>query len=192
MARTIARDTTRASTRTPVQQAAFISGVVFLIVGVLGFIPGITTNYSTMEFAGHESQAMLLGIFQVSVLHNIVHLAFGVAGITMSKTSPGARRFLLAGGILYLLLWLYGLVVDKTSEANFVPLNNADDWLHLLLGAGMIALSFLSRERVPVHRDAAAANRTTTTTTRDTTRDPLDRTSTRTTRDPIDRDPDLR
>ena len=203
MARTIARDTTRATTRTPVQQAAFISGIVFLIVGILGFIPGITTNYGAMEFAGHESQAMLLGIFQVSVLHNIVHLAFGVAGITMSKTSPGARRFLMVGGILYLLLWLYGLLVAETSEANFVPLNAADDWLHLFLGAGMIALSFLSRDRVPVRRDATAANRTTTTSARDTTardtttrdtttRDPLDRTTNRTTRDPIDRDPDLR
>ena len=181
MARTIARDTTRATTRTPVQQAAYILGVVFLIVGILGFIPGITTNYGTMEFAGHESQAMLLGIFQVSVLHNIVHLAFGVAGITMSKTSPGARRFLLVGGIIYLLLWLYGLIVPESSEANFVPLNNADDWLHLFLGAGMIALSFLSRDRGHVRRDTAAANRTTTTTTRDTT-----------TRDPVDRDPDLR
>jgi hypothetical protein len=98
----------------------------------------------------------------------------------------------MVGGILYLLLWLYGLVVNEASEANFVPLNNADDWLHLFLGAGMIALSFLSRDRVPVQRDAATTHRTTTTTTRDTTRDPVDRTSARTTRDPVDRDPDLR
>ena len=53
-------------------------GVVFLLVGVLGFIPGITTNYGAMTFAGHESGAMLLGVFRVSVLHNIVHLLFGV------------------------------------------------------------------------------------------------------------------
>lgn len=175
MANTIARDTARATTRTPVQQAAFISGVVFLIVGVLGFIPGITTNYGEMEFAGHESRAMLLGIFQISVLHNIVHLLFGIAGIAMSKTAPGARRFLLVGGIVYLLLWLYGLVVAQTSEANFVPLNSADNWLHLFLGAGLIALSFLSRSRVPVHRDTA----TTTTKTTATSRDPVDHDRTR-------------
>lgn len=155
MAKTVARETVRTTTRTPVQQAAFVSGVVFLIVGILGFIPGITTNYSAMEFAGHESQAMLLGIFQVSVLHNIVHLLFGIAGIAMAKTAPGARRFLLVGGILYLILWLYGLVVAQDSEANFVPVNSADDWLHLVLGAGMIGLSFLYRDsRVPAHRDS--------------------------------------
>jgi hypothetical protein len=54
-------------------------GVVFLLVGVLGFIPVITTNYGAMTFAGHESGAMLLGVCRVSVLHNIVHLLFGVA-----------------------------------------------------------------------------------------------------------------
>jgi len=153
MAKTIAHDTARTTTRTPVQQAAFLSGVVFLIVGILGFIPGITTNYSALEFAGHESGAMLLGIFQVSVLHNIVHLLFGVGGMAMSKTVPNARKFLLASGIIYLVLWLYGLVVDQTSEANFVPLNSADNWLHLLLGVGLIAMSFLSRDHRAAVRD---------------------------------------
>lgn len=56
--------------------------------GVLGFIPGITTNYSQLTFAGHDSAALLLGIFQVSILHNIVHLLFGVAGIFMARL-PG-------------------------------------------------------------------------------------------------------
>ena len=176
MAKTLAHADARARTRAPVQQAAFASGVVFLIVGILGFIPGITTNYNTMEFAGHESQAMLLGIFQVSVLHNIVHLLFGIAGIAMSKAIPSARKFLLVGGIIYLLLWLYGLVVDQTSEANFVPVNSADNWLHLFLAAGMIALSFLGQgDRVPVHRDTTArdAGVRTDTNMRDTTvRDP--------------------
>jgi hypothetical protein len=145
MANTAVRETARTTTRTPVQHAAFVSGVVFLMVGILGFIPGITTNYTAMEFAGHESGAMLLGIFQVSVLHNIVHLVLGMAGVAMSKTALRARQFLLAGGIIYLVLWLYGLGVAQDSAANFVPLNSADNWLHLLLGAGLVAASFLSR-----------------------------------------------
>ena len=67
-------------TRTNIQKAALAVGVVFLLVGVLGFIPGITSNYDTLQFAGPESEAQLLGLFQVSILHNIVHLLFGVAG----------------------------------------------------------------------------------------------------------------
>ncbi|AGL17248.1 hypothetical protein L083_3738 [Actinoplanes sp. N902-109] len=121
--------------------------IVFLLVGVLGFVPGITTGYGDMTFAGHHSDAHLLGIFQVSVLHNIVHLLFGLVGIALARTAPGARMFLIGGGAIYLVLWLYGLVVGQDSSANFVPLNTADDWLHLVLGLGMIALGFLTDRR---------------------------------------------
>ncbi|MFD5710958.1 DUF4383 domain-containing protein [Streptomyces pharetrae] len=133
--------------RTPVQQAALIVGVVFLLVGVLGFIPGVTTHYDTMEFAAHHSDAKLLGVFQVSILHNLVHLAFGLAGLALSRTASQARLYLLAGGAIYLVLWLYGLIIDHDSAANFVPVNTADNWLHLVLGLGMIALGALLTRR---------------------------------------------
>ncbi|MDV3207859.1 DUF4383 domain-containing protein [Rhodococcus indonesiensis] len=139
-------------TRTPVQTAALAVGVVFLLVGILGFIPGITTNYDTMTFAGHESEALLLGIFEVSILHNIVHLLFGVAGVAMARTVGAARSYLIGGGIIYLVLWLYGLIIDKDSSANFVPVNSADDWLHFVLGVGMIALGYLLTRRTTTHR----------------------------------------
>lgn len=127
--------------KTTIQKAAQAVGAVFLLVGILGFIPGITSNYDQMSFAGHESMAMLLGIFQVSILHNIVHLLFGVAGLAMAKSISGSRAYLLGGGVIYLVLWLYGLFIDMESAANFVPLNNADNWLHLVLGVGMIGLA---------------------------------------------------
>lgn len=138
------------TTRTRVQQAALVVAAVFALVGVLGFIPGITTNYEQMTFAGHESGAMLLGIFMVSILHNIVHLLFGVAGFLAARTAAGARAFLIGGGAIYLVLWLYGLVIDKTSDANFVPLNSADDWLHFVLGLGMIGLGVALGKRAAV------------------------------------------
>jgi hypothetical protein len=134
--------TTRAA-RAPIQQAAQLVGLLFLLVGILGFVPGITTDYGDMEFASHGSGAELLGIFQVSVLHNIVHLLFGVAGLTMARTASASRAFLLGGGAIYLVLWLYGLIVGQDTGANFVPLNTADDWLHFVLGLGMIALGVL-------------------------------------------------
>ncbi|ADB34638.1 hypothetical protein Kfla_5632 [Kribbella flavida DSM 17836] len=135
-------------TATDVQKAAVAVSAVFLLVGVLGFIPGITTNYDTMSFAGHHSEALLLGLFQVSILHNIVHLLFGVLGLALARTFDGAKNYLIGGGIVYLVLWIYGLVIDKDSSANFVPVNNADNWLHLLLGLGMIALGVaLGRRR---------------------------------------------
>ncbi|MFD9701317.1 DUF4383 domain-containing protein [Lentzea sp. NPDC059081] len=131
---------TGTATRSTVQNIALVVAVVFAIVGVAGFIPGLTTNYDTLMFAGHESQAMLLGLFMVSILHNIVHLAFGVVGFLMSRTANGAHAFLVGGGVVYLVLFLYGLVIDHGSDANFVPLNTADNWLHLFLGVAMIGL----------------------------------------------------
>ncbi len=130
-------------TATTVQTAAVVVAVVFLLVGVLGFIPGITTDFDSMEFAGPDSEAKLLGIFQVSILHNIVHLLFGVVGLAAARTATGATYYLIIGGIVYFLLWIYGLVVDHEHEANFVPVNDADNWLHLLLAIGMVALGLL-------------------------------------------------
>ena len=139
-----------------VRTAAMAVGAVFLLVGILGFIPGITSNYGSMAFAGHMSGAMLLGIFQVSILHNIVHLLFGLAGLAMARRTPGAVSYLIGGGVVYLVLWLYGLLVSDRSQANFMPLNTADDWLHLLLGIGMIGLGVMGRSAL---RDRTAARR---------------------------------
>lgn len=144
---------TRATVRGPVQQAAMLVGATFLLVGILGFIPGITTSYGSMEFASHESGAKLLGIFQVSVLHNLVHLAYGVAGLAMARTASAAYSYLLVGGAVYLVLWIYGLAVGHDTDANFVPLNTADDWLHFALGIVMIGLALLLSRRSPGRGD---------------------------------------
>jgi hypothetical protein len=128
-----------------VRLAATAVAAVFLLVGILGFIPGITSDYDSMSFGGHMSGAELLGIFQVSILHNIVHLLFGVVGLALARRTPGAVNYLLGGGVIYLVLWIYGLVVSKSSDANFVPLNTADDWLHFVLGLGMLGLGIWGR-----------------------------------------------
>ncbi|HEV7976654.1 DUF4383 domain-containing protein [Amycolatopsis sp.] len=128
----------------PVRRFALLTGVVFLLVGVLGFIPGITTGYDELRFGGPHSDAKLFGVFRVSILHNLVHLLFGVAGVAASKHRGAARAFLMVGGGAYLVLWIYGVAIGHESTANFVPFNNADNWLHLGLGLGMIALGVAS------------------------------------------------
>ena len=122
---------------------ARLVSIVFLLVGILGFIPGITTD-APGDFAGEESEAELLGIFGTSILHNLVHLLFGIFGLALSRTWDGARTFLIGGGVIYLLLWILGLV----GAAEWIPANNADDWLHLGLGVLMLGAGFLlGRER---------------------------------------------
>ena len=132
-----------------VRNATKAVGAVFLLVGVLGFIPGITSNYDAMELAGHESGAELLGIFQVSILHNIVHLLFGVAGLAMAGTVRSATTYLIGGGVIYLVLAVYGAVVGQHGSGNFVPVNGADDLLHLVLGLGMLGLGLMGLRARP-------------------------------------------
>jgi hypothetical protein len=143
----------------PVRTAAMVVAGVFLLVGVAGFIPGITTDYDGMTFAGHESTAMLLGVFHVSILHNIVHLLFGIVGFALARTVSGATAFLVGGGVVYLVLWIYGLVIDYNSAANFVPLNTADNWLHLVLGVGMVGLGLALRRTTAGRATTAGGER---------------------------------
>ena len=128
--------------RTPMHAFAATMGAVFLLAGIGGFIPGVTSNYDELEFAGPESGAKLLGLFEVSVLHNIVHLLFAVGLIAAARYS-WSKLYLIGGGIAYLGVVLYGALVDKEADANFLPINNADNILHLVLGLAMIALGVL-------------------------------------------------
>jgi hypothetical protein len=136
---------------TPVQKTALIVGIVFLLVGIAGFIPGVTHSAEHLHGAGADSEALLLGVFQVSVLHNFVHLAFAVAGIAVAARARASRMYLIIGGLVYLVVWLYGLIAVGNDQLNFIPVNNADNWLHLVLAVGMVLLGiFVGREpRVP-------------------------------------------
>ena len=136
--------------RQPIHAFAATVGLVFLLVGVAGFIPGLTSNSDELKFAGPESGAELFGVFETSVLHNVVHLLFGV-GLLAAARASWSRLYLIGGGIAYLGVALYGLLVDHDSDANFLPINDADTALHVVLALLMLLLGVvgtrLSRER---------------------------------------------
>jgi hypothetical protein len=139
------------------QNLALLFGVAFLAAGVLGFIPGITTNLGDIKFAGNDSPSELLGIFQVSILHNIVHLLFGIAGVALSRTTASAQTYLLWSGVIYVVLFVYGLVIGTSDDSNFVPMNNADDVLHLALAVGLLGSWFASRSAGDMRADRPMA-----------------------------------
>jgi hypothetical protein len=122
-----------------VQHAAATVGAVLGLVGLLGFVPGLTIHIEDLTVAGHHTTTLLFGLFAVSVVHNVIHLAYAVAGIAMATSARLARWFLLAGGGVHLLIALTGL----TAAAALVPLNAADNWLHLTLGAAMSGFGLL-------------------------------------------------
>jgi hypothetical protein len=143
--------------RTQIQLAALAFGVVFLLVTLAGFIPGITTDYDDLTRFDGEG-AKIFGIFGTNILENIAHLAFGVAGLLAASSWAASRNYFIWGGVIYLALWLYGLLggSDEDSSANFLGLNSAADWLHFVLGVSMLSIGFLLSRRVTASRTATA------------------------------------
>lgn len=126
---------------TPLKAAAGVVGVAFLLVGILGFVPVFTTGYGEMSFADAQSGALLFGAFRVTLLANLVHLAFGLVGLGAALNGLAARYYLLLGGVLSLLLWMAGLTMDPLdSPLNVVALGLPHSWLHFAFGAVMVAL----------------------------------------------------
>lgn len=142
---TMAQVAASSGDRSLAQVLAAAFGAVFLLVAAAGFIPGLTTNYDELSLLGTDSNAELLGLFRVSIAHNLVHALFGVGLLTAARTE-WAKAYLLGGGVAYLAVALYGLVIDLDTELNFLPVNTADNLLHVglsvaMLGAGLLAVA---------------------------------------------------
>jgi hypothetical protein len=134
-----------------VQGAALLVAVAFLVVGLCGFIPGVTTDYGQLGWAG-RSGAKLFGVFAVSGLHNVMHLTFGVVGLMLIRSYASARAYLIGGGLAYLAIWLGGMLIDHI-RANVGAASGADNWLHFGLGAAMVILGLtLAGQRDPTKR----------------------------------------
>lgn len=132
--------------RAPIQKAAMLFGLVFLVIGIGGLIPGITTNYGRLtEFGGVG--ATELGIFGVNLFEVVIHLLYGVAGFAMAKTLSAARTYFLGGGALYMVVWVYGLLIELSGPANILGVNAASNWLHFTLGVVMIGVGLLLDRR---------------------------------------------
>jgi hypothetical protein len=128
-----------------------IFGIVFLIVGAGGFIPGLTA----MNHMGHPADADVtmktmfgyeLGIFPVNVLHSIVHLLFGVGGILAARSLGGARTYFRAVAIIYAVLTVMGLVTGLRTTFGLIPLYGADVWLHALLALVAAYFGWINRD----------------------------------------------
>ena len=84
----------RRPTLMAVQGAALIVGTGYLLLGALGFLPGVTTNYERLQWIGHQSDALLFGVFATSGLHNVLHLLLGAAGMFCARTYAASRAYL--------------------------------------------------------------------------------------------------
>ena len=132
--------------RLPIQQAALAFGGVFLVLGVLGFIPGITTDSGDATFVQHGGR--LFGVFGTSGLDNLVRLAFGVLGVLVGLRSAfGSAVYLGVGGVFYFLIWLYSVLADPLVSNDGFGIGGADWALNIVLGLGMVVAAVATRPR---------------------------------------------
>ena len=130
-----------------IRTMALLFGVVFLVVGALGFVPGAFTP--TDHPAGMtmtQGYGLLLGLFPVNLLHNIAHLLFGAWGV-LSRGSVGAARGYFRGvAVIYGLLTVMGLIPATQYTFVLIPLHGNDVWLHAVLALAGAYFGWLHRE----------------------------------------------
>ena len=118
--------------------AAILIGLVFLVVGALGFISN--------PIVGESDTA----IFQADKVHNLVHIVSGVLFLLVAMSAPSATGgFLKLFGIVYLGLGIWGLVTigdaSMTTLLGFLHVNANDNYLHIGLGAVIFLAGFLRK-----------------------------------------------
>lgn len=112
---------------------AMLFGIVFAIVGIAGFIPGLVQplHPGHPEVSGTSGQ--LLGLFPVNELHNVVHLLFGIWGLVASRSLGASITYARGVAIIYAVLTVAGFVPQLNTMFGLVPLYGNDIWLHALL-----------------------------------------------------------
>ena len=113
---------------------AVLFGIVFLLVGILGFVPAVTKDQ------------MLLGIFHVNMAHNCVHLLSGVIALICGMTGVGASRlYFKLFGVVYGLVAVLGLMHmgEHTTLLGLISNNDADTYLHIGIAAVSLIVGFM-------------------------------------------------
>ena len=128
-------------------RVALIYGSVFLVIGVAGFIPGITAPHTHPEMAAQSGLGLLFGLFAVNLLHNIVHVLFGIWGIFAARSLGGARAYFKSVAIIYAILGVMGLIPGLRTTFGLIPLYSNDIWLHFLLAAVAAYFGFVRAEQ---------------------------------------------
>ncbi len=127
---------------------ALIMGIVFVLVGVLGFVPGINQTEGHDAAAenliiGGPGHGNLLRLFHVNLLHNLVHILFGIMGIVMYRRYDTARLYARIVAVSYGLLVVLGLIPATNTVFGLVPIHGHNVWLHLVIAAAAAYFGFV-------------------------------------------------
>lgn len=122
-----------------VKRVALVFGIIFLLIGILGLLaPG------GRQMGADPAPHLLLGLFPVNLLHNIVHLVFGVWGLVASRSFGAAKSYAQIGGVIYIVLALAAFMSPTTF--GFIPIGGNAIWLHAVLGVALAYFGFTAKE----------------------------------------------
>jgi hypothetical protein len=110
-------------------------GLIYILVGILGFIPGVNVmRMPEMGITAATSYGYLLGLFPVNAVHNVVHLAIGIWGVTSAGTFATAQTYARSLAVIYGVLTIAGFIPGPGLSTLFglAPLFGNDIWLHAL------------------------------------------------------------
>lgn len=129
-----------------VRTFALVYGVVFLLVGIAGFVPALVTPPEAgADLAAHAGHGRLFGLFPVNIWHNLVHIAFGIWGLVAYRGFSAARLYARSVAIIYAVLAVMGLIPGLNTLFGLVPLYGHDVWLHVVLAAVAAYFGFARR-----------------------------------------------
>lgn len=138
---------------------SLVLGIVFLLVGVAGFIPGLMhMPEQAADVEVTENFGRLFGLFPVNILHNIVHIIFGIWGIAAYRSYAGARVYSRAVAVIYAVLAVMGFIPGLNTTFGLIPLYGNDIWLHAVIAIAAAYFGFAAK-------DTEVGRNTTTTTT---------------------------
>ena len=130
----------------PIRYFSLIYGIVFLVVGIAGFVPGLLSPLAATdpEVAINGSTGRLFGLFPVNSVHNLVHIVFGVWGLAAYRTETASITYARAVAVIYAILFVIGLIPGLHTLFGLVPLFGHDVWLHLALAAVAAYFGFVT------------------------------------------------
>ena len=126
------------------QRFAQVFGAIYLVVGILGFIPPLIP-ISLPGGVGGPFAGFLLGLFAVNWLHSLAHLLIGVGGLVTYRNPTGASVYALVIGVAYAVLFVLGIIFGLRFLGGVLPLNGWDHGLHLLTALIAFGAYFVSR-----------------------------------------------
>jgi hypothetical protein len=125
-----------------------VFGIVFLLVGVLGLVTS-----GGLSMAAEPAPGMIFAIFPVNLVHNVVHILFGVWGVLAARSFAGAKTYCTVGGIIYIVLAICGYFIPSTF--GLIPIGGNNIWLHALLGIVLAVVGFTAKDSMPAAPAAA-------------------------------------